>query len=661
MGEEAFEKAQREDKPLFISIGYYSCHWCHVMEKESFEDPEIAEILNTYFVPIKVDREERPDVDSFYMEACLALNGSGGWPLTVLATPDKKPFFVGTYFPKEGKWGRPGLKDILLQVAKLWKEDRKRLLSSADRLLNALKGERFSPSTASLGEDILHSAFERLMALFDGKFGGFGDTPKFPTPHKLMFLNRYFYRYGKNRALLMVEKTLTQMALGGIRDHLRGGFHRYSTDRYWLLPHFEKMLYDQAMLIFAYTEGYKLLKKDLYRKVTEEIIRYLEREMFSPEGGFYASQDADSEGEEGKFYTWSLEELKKVLTPEEFEIVVKVYNLRQEGNYREEATGRLTGRNILHMTKIPSQLSEELNLTEETLKKLLERIREKLFKEQEKRVKPSVDKKILVDWNGLTVAALSYAGRSFENHRWIELAKKTADFILEKLLSPSGKLWHRYAEGEVKYEALLDDYAFFIWGLLELYEATLQGKYLKKALELTQTTLNHFWDEEGGGFYLTPDYLKDIPLRKKEFYDGATPSGNSAMAYNLIRLGRLLGLKELERFGEKTLTAMASYIYRTPIGYTFALIALDLLVNGSKELYIVGTKEDYTPLLKEINREFLPDLDFLKVDETTKAVSDHINNLSRLNGKTTYYLCRNYTCEKPTDNPEDILKILRGY
>jgi len=661
-GEEAFKKALEEDKPLFISIGYSSCHWCHVMEKESFEDPEIAEILNKYFVPVKVDREEHPDVDAFYMDACIALNGHGGWPLTVFATPDKKPFFVGTYFPKESQWGRPGLKELLLYIADLWRRDREKLLNSAEKILSALRERRdYAPAgKATPTDEILHLAFHQLRELFDEEYGGFGEAPKFPTPHKLLFLNRYHYRYGNRDALQMVDKTLLRMRLGGVYDHLGGGFHRYSTDRYWLLPHFEKMLYDQGMLIFAYTEGYQLLKRDLYRETVEETIRYLEREMLSPEGGFYSSQDADSEGEEGKYYTWSYRELKEVLSEEELQIAEKVFNLSPEGNYLEEATKRRTGRNILHMEKTTEELAKELGLKPEDLKRVLENIKNKLFGERERRIKPSTDTKTLTDWNGLVIAAVAYAGRTFNNPRWIDLARRAADFILEKLATPEGKLYHRYAEGEVKYEGTLDDYAYTIWGLLELHKATLEGRYLEKALLFAEYLIKHFWDEENGGFYLTADYKTDFPLRKKEYYDGAIPSGNSVAAYNLIRLGRLLGKGELEEYGRHTLEAMAPHIARAPVGYTFALVALDLLLNGSKELFIVPAEGDegYKDLLREINPKFLPDVDWIKVDQTVRRFSEFLKNLHPRERKTTYYLCRNYACGQPTDDWKEVLKEL---
>jgi uncharacterized protein YyaL (SSP411 family) len=661
--EEAFKKAQKEDKPLFISIGYSSCHWCHVMEKESFEDPEIAEILNKYFVPIKVDREERPDVDAFYMDACIALNGNGGWPLTVFATPDKKPFFVGTYFPKESKWGRPGLKELLLYIAELWQNDREKLLNSVEKIVEALKERRDykNPTPVKLDETVLHAAFEQLKAIFDEAYGGFGEAPKFPTPHKLLFLARYYYKYKNPEGLLMLEKTLTKMALGGIYDHLGGGFHRYSTDRYWLLPHFEKMLYDQGMLIFAYTDGYKLLKKELYREVVESTVRYLEREMVSPEGGFYSSQDADSEGEEGKYYTWSIEELKQVLTSEELELAIKVFNLEEEGNYYEEATGRKTGRNILHMNKELKELAKELNIDIETLKVTLESIKRKLFEAREKRVKPPTDTKILTDWNGLVIAALAYAGRTFDRNDWVALAKKAADFLLEKMVTPSGKVFHRYAEGEVRFEGNLDDYVYLLWGLCELYAATLEDRYLEIVPKLVEHLINHFWDKENGGFYLTSDYATDVPLRKKEFYDGAIPSGNSVAVYTLLRLGRILGKQEWEKYAEKTLQAMAEAILKAPIGYTFALVALDLLVNSLKTVYIVPTEEDneYLNLLRWINENFLPDVDYVVLTERLKEISEFLRNLKG-GKKTCYYLCRNFVCEQPKKDWKEVKEAIKG-
>ncbi len=645
--DEAFEKAKKENKPIFLSIGYSTCHWCHVMEKESFEDEEIAEILNKYFVPIKVDREERPDIDAFYMSVCQAMTGSGGWPLTIIMTPDKEPFFAGTYFPKESFFGRPGLKDILLKIKELWEKDREKLLNTAKHLVKALEEASKEKAEAQLGEDVLHRAFSELFSSYDEHFGGFGNAPKFPIPHNLMFLGRYYYRYKREQALRMIDKTLTAMRMGGIWDHVGFGFHRYSTDKEWLLPHFEKMLYDQALLLIAYTEGYQLLGKELFRRTSEEIVEFLKRDMLSPEGAFYSAWDADSEGEEGKFYTWSIDELREVLTPEELEFTIKVFNLQKEGNYLEEATKRKTGRNILYVGREYEEVAKELGMDKESFEKKLKDVREKLLKAREKRVKPLRDEKILTDWNGLAIAGLSFSGRALGKEEWIELAKGCADFILKRMVDEKGLLLHRYMEGETKYYGFLEDYAYLIWGLLELYEATLESNYLEKALELQKVQIKHFWDEENGGFFQTPDFFTDVPVRKKEVYDGATPSGNSVSAYNLIRLGRLIGKKELEEYGYKTLNAFSWEIANFPSAHTFSLIALDLIVNGSKELVIVPKDNSWTEIKGQLDSEYIPDLLILLKDEKTEKLSEFIASMKPLDGKTTYYLCKGYACEEP--------------
>ncbi|GAB6066100.1 thioredoxin domain-containing protein [Aquifex pyrophilus] len=655
--EEAFEKAKRENKPIFLSIGYSTCHWCHVMEKESFEDEEIAEILNKYFVPIKVDREERPDIDAFYMSVCQAMTGSGGWPLTIIMTPDKEPFFAGTYFPKESFFGRPGLKDILLRIKELWEKDREKVLNTAKHLVKALEEASREKAQAKLGEEVLHRAFSELFSSYDEHFGGFGNAPKFPIPHNLMFLGRYYYRYKREQALKMIDKTLTSMRMGGIWDHVGFGFHRYSTDKEWLLPHFEKMLYDQALLLIAYTEGYQLLGKGLFKRTSEEIVEFLKRDMLSPEGASYSAWDADSEGEEGKFYTWSLEELREALSPDELEFTLKVFNLQEEGNYLEEATRRKTGRNILYVGRDYEEVAKELGMDRESFEKKLEKVREKLFRAREKRVKPLRDEKILTDWNGLAIAGLSYSGKALGKEEWIKLAKRCADFILERMLNEEGLLLHRYMEGEAKYYGFLEDYAYLIWGLLELYEATLESSYLEKALQLQEVQIKHFWNNENGGFFQTPDFFTDIPVRKKEVYDGATPSGNSVSAYNLIRLGRLIGRKELEDYGYKTLEAFSWELANFPSAHTFSLIALDLAVNGSKELVIVPEDDTWKEVKRRIDSRYIPDLLILLKDEKTEKLSNFVKSMKPLDGRTTYYLCKNYACEEPrTEFDESMLE-----
>jgi len=637
--EEAFERARREDKPVFLSIGYSSCHWCHVMEKESFEDEEIAKILNENFISVKVDREERPDIDGVYMAVCQMMTGSGGWPLTVIMTPEKEPFFAGTYFPKER------LRDILLRVSELWKKDRRRLLEVSKQVKELIsKTEEDSYSWGELGEEVLHRGFSELYHSYDDVYGGFGNAPKFPIPHNLMFLMRYYRRYRNEKALKMALETMRRMRLGGIWDHVGFGFHRYSTDRIWLLPHFEKMLYDNALLMYTYAEAYQITGEGFFREVVEEIGEYLRRDMLSPEGAFYCAEDADSEGEEGRFYLWSLEELRKVLTEEELGIAVRVWGIEEEGNFLEEATRRRTGRNILHMRKTLKEYSEELGVPEDLLKKKLEEIRSKLFEERERRARPLKDDKVLTDWNGLAVAGFSKAGVALGRRDFIEIARRACDFLLKNMFDQEGRLLHRYKGGEAGIHALLEDYAYLVWGLSELYFATFEPTYLKRARELVEFTLDHFWDKENSGFFQTPDYGEELLVRRKEVYDGATPSGNSVMAFNLIRLARMLSEPELEKIGMRTLRSFSGVIRSFPSAHTFSLIALDLLLNGGFELLCSsGKEEECRESLLQIQRYFLPEGVFL---------------INPSEGETTYYLCRNFTCEEPTTDLEEIKRKL---
>jgi len=658
-GEEAFEKARMEDKPVFLSIGYSPCHWCHVMEKESFEDEEIARILNEHYVPIKVDREERPDIDAVYMSVCQMMTGSGGWPLTVIMTPDKKPFFAGTYFPKEGMYGRPGLRDILLRIAELWKEDRDKALTAADQVLEVLsKSEEESYIGERLDESVLHKGFAELYHSYDEVYGGFGNPPKFPIPHNLMFLLRYYRRTGNEKALDMVKHTLKRMRLGGIWDHVGFGFHRYSTDREWLLPHFEKMLYDNALLMFVYAETFQATGEEFFAQVVEEIAEYLKRDMLSPEGAFYSAEDADSEGEEGKFYTWTVEELQEVLSEEEFSIAVRLFGIAEEGNFLEEATRRRVGKNILHMKKELGEYAEELGYEQDVLKQKLEEIRSKLFKRRESRTRPLRDEKILTDWNGLAVAAFSKAGIALGRKDFLELAKRVADFLLSNMTDETGGLYHRYKDAEAGIPAFLEDYAYLVWGLTELYQGSFEGEYIRKAKELTDFALEHFWDEDNLGFYQTSDFGERVLVRKKEIYDGATPSGNSVMAYNLVRLGRLLGIREYERRADQTLNAFSQVIASFPGAHTFSLIALDLLVKGSFELVAVGEREEALDSLLYVEKTFLPEGVFAFKDETLQSLSEFIAKLKGSDGKTTYYLCRNFSCESPTTDIEEVKEKL---
>ena len=653
--EEAFQKAKEEDKPIFLSIGYSTCHWCHVMEKESFEDEEIAKMMNETFLNIKVDREERPDIDQFYMNVCLALTGHGGWPLTVIMTPDKKPFFVGTYIPKESAYGRIGMKDLIKEINRLWKEDREKLLSRANSIVEYIQevsNQKGQPQ--QLSEKDIHNAFLYFVDTFDKKYGGFSIAPKFPSPHNLLFLLRYYKVYKDYRALQMVEKTLQEMAKGGIYDHVGYGFHRYSTDNRWLLPHFEKMLYDQAMLLMAYTEAYQATKNPLYKKIAEQIVDYVLRDMKSPEGLFYSAEDADSEGEEGKFYTWTYEELKQILK-EDFDVFEKISDIKPEGNYLEEATRKPSYRNIIHISKDWKDLSQETGIPEEKLKQIFERSLKKLFKEREKRVRPLKDTKALLDWNSLFIKALFQTGIVLDNEDYINQAKSSLDTVL-KTFYKDGKLFHRYKDKELKYEANLDDYSFLIYVLLEAYQDTFEENYLKSAVDLLEKAVELFWDEENGGFFFTSKDNKDVPVRQKESYDGAYPSGNSVMYNNLVSLYKLTQREDFKHLAERMEKAFSPNVKRIPHGHTMFLIGLMLMLHG-KEIIFVGSKEKAVQFRKKLEEFYQP----LKVvgykNQYLKEISEFVKNLPD-EEDIKVYVCESFACKEPTSDLNEMIKLI---
>lgn len=655
--DEAFEKAKKEDKPIFLSIGYSSCHWCHVMEKESFEDEEIGKILNENFISIKVDREERPDIDAIYMQVCLLFNGHGGWPLTIIMTPDKKPFFAGTYFPKDSKPGRIGLIDLLLSVSEYWKKNREDLLTRAEKVVEYLKKDIENRSKEDMfSDDIIHKGFLDFKSRFDKLYGGFSIKPKFPTPHNFMFLLRYYY-YTKNKeALDMVEKTLTNIRLGGVFDHIGFGFHRYSTDREWLLPHFEKMLYDQAFLTMVYTEIYQITKKDFYKEVAYEIIEYVVRDMTSKEGVFFSAEDADSEGEEGKFYTWTLQEIKDILK-EDVDFFIKIFNIKEEGNFFEEATGHLTGRNIVYLKKPLQDIANELNTDYKILKEKVIKWREKLFSERKKRVHPLKDDKVITDWNGLMIAALAKAGKAFDDENLIKYGKKAADFILKNIFKDD-KLYHLYKDGEVKIEGFLDDYAFFTFGLIELYEATGDIKYLDYAKRLTDLMVKYFYDFENYGFYLSCND-KDLIVRPKEIFDGAIPSGNSVAAYNLYKLSLMTGNTNYEKLCVDTLKAFAEDIKKMPSYHSMSLIVLTLICYSTAEVVLAG--KICMDKLKDINKMFLPNKIVILKDEKSKDKLEKIAPYTvsmEIKEDCDIYVCKNFSCNLPTKDLEFAIKLI---
>ncbi len=501
-GEEAFEKARNENKPIFLSIGYSTCHWCHVMAHESFEDEEVAGLMNRAFVCIKVDREERPDIDNIYMTVCQIILGRGGWPLNIIMTPGRKPFFAGTYIPKKSRFSQTGMLELVPRIEEIWDRQHEEVLDSAEKITSTIQNMISESAGEGIGEAIMEEAYDELLSSFDSEYGGFERAPKFPTPHKIFFLLRYWRRSGNPEALHMVEYTLDNMYRGGIHDHLGSGFHRYSTDNMWVVPHFEKMLYDQALIAIAYTENYQVTGKKLYKEAAEGILDYVLRDLTSPEGGFYCGEDADVEGEEGIYYLWTLEEIRNVLSPEDSELITKVFNLKEEGNFEEEIRGKKTGTNLLYMPRSLGSLAAELKISTDEIESRVKLVKEKLLEARNERKRPARDDKILTDWNGLMIAALAKGFQTFGEEKYLKAAEKAADFILKNFYSPDKRLLHRYRDGVAGISGTADDYAFLIHGLLELYEAGFELRYLKAALCLNRELLEHFWDPVHGGLYL---------------------------------------------------------------------------------------------------------------------------------------------------------------
>lgn len=636
--EEAFAKAKAEDKPIFLSIGYSTCHWCHVMEKESFEDEEVAAILNKNYIAIKVDREERPDVDSIYMTVCQALTGSGGWPLTIFMTPDKKPFYAGTYFPKESRHGLPGIMDMLNSIAQQWKEQREDIVESSEKIVNHIKSMDTSVNREEIGEEEIHNAYNSFNSVFDKNYGGFGRAPKFPSPHNLRFLLRYWKNYNEPKALEIVEKTLEAMYEGGIFDHIGFGFSRYSTDEKWLVPHFEKMLYDNALLSAVYVEAFEATGKVFYKEVAEKIFTYILRDMTSPEGAFYSAEDADSEGEEGKYYVFTLNEVGLVLGEQLYKTYCEHYNITKEGNFE--------GRNIPNL--IGKKSSSKKN---EDLEHKLEKMRQNLFEYRERRVHPYKDDKILTSWNGLMIAALAHGGRIFDNEDYIHRAEKAMDFILDNMINKEGRLMARYREGEIAHLGYLEDYAFLVHALIELYEANFNVKYLAKALELNENMLKLFKDEDQGGLFLYGIDGEELIVRPKDIYDGAIPSGNSVATLNMLRLARLTANRELENEAYGQFEVFASKVKTIESAHAYFMTALLYSKVAGKDIILSGEEQENQTkaMIKEINSTYLP---FATVilntgDERLNSINPEIKEHKALQGKTTAYICENFNCKEP--------------
>ncbi len=664
-GEEAFARAREEDRPIFLSIGYSACHWCHVMEEESFADPQVAKLLNSVFVCIKVDREERPDIDQIYMSAAHVMTGAGGWPLTIFMTPDRKPFFAASYIPKESRYGMTGLLDLIPRISRVWQSQRQDLERAGGQVLEALQNAaRTPPGEGELTGTVLDEAYETFFRIFDGENGGFGDAPKFPTPHNLVFLLRYGNRTGKAPAYAMVEKTLHAMRRGGIFDQVGYGFHRYSTDAEWFVPHFEKMLYDQALLVIAYTEAYLATGREEFARTARETIAYVLRDMTDPAGGFYSAEDADSEGEEGKFYLWTKGEIIEILGEEDGERFSRIFNVTEPGNYREQPGGRRTGKNILRMRRPLTSWAHEFSTTEEDLAWFVEGARQKVFAARERRGRPAKDDKILTDWNGLMIAALAKAARAFDDPEYLAAAEKAAAFVLESLRGPDGRLLHRYRGGEAGLPATLDDYAFMLWALIEVYEASFAPRYLKTATELSRDLIARYWDCNHGGFFFTPDD-GDVPVRQKPLYDGAVPSGNSVAMYALFVLGRMTANLELEETANRMRQVFADTVRGSPTAFTHFLTGLEFMLGPNFEVIVTGVAGagDTTAMVRALRSHYAPDALTIfrpsgEDNPEIVEVAGFTRDIVMVEEKATAYVCTNYACDIPTTDIDEMLQLL---
>ncbi|SFB32524.1 hypothetical protein SAMN04488072_11613 [Lentibacillus halodurans] len=650
-GDEAFEKAQQENKPVFLSIGYSTCHWCHVFAHESFEDEEIASYLNDHYVAIKVDREERPDIDSVYMKVCQMMTGHGGWPLSIFMTPDKVPFYAGTYFPRTSKYGMPGFMEVITQLYRRYKQDPNQIDEVTNSVTDALEKTVAIKSENRLTKDITDQAFQQLGKRFDFTYGGFGSAPKFPAPQNLLFLLRYYHFTGKTAALKMAESTLQTMADGGIYDHVGFGFARYSTDKKWLVPHFEKMLYDNALLLIAYTESYQITKNPLYKKISEQIITFVMREMHSSEGGFFSAIDADSEGVEGQYYVWDYDEIFHILGEEQGDFYASVYGITSEGNFE--------GKNIPNLLKADLEtIAEDHDMTLTQLDQELDDARKKLLSAREKRVYPHVDDKILTSWNAMMITALAKAGKVFHKREYTKAAEDTMEFIENNLIQDE-RVMARYRDGDAKYNGYLDDYAFLLWAYVELYEATFSLPYLKKARTLTDDMIALFWDTGEGGFFFNGHDSEKLLSREKEIYDGALPSGNSVAAVMLATMGYLSGeTSYLDKLEEMYYT-FYDEVNQGTAASTHFIQSLLLTENATKEVVVIG---DSSPFTAELQQSFSPDVTLLAGNDPRQLAeaAPFTSEYKQLDDETTIYVCENFACHQPTSNMAKAWELIQN-
>ena len=651
-GPEALERARSEDKPILLSIGYSACHWCHVMEHESFENEEIARMMNENFVCIKVDREERPDLDSIYMNAVQMMTGHGGWPMTMFLTPELKPFYGGTYYPPEDRRGMPGFPRVLSAIADSYKNRRQDVLSSADAITGELrKMNRFQANDEMLTTEVLNQAFSGLASSFDRVNGGFGSAPKFPPSMALMFFLRHYKRTNTQAALEMAELTLDKMAGGGMYDHLGGGFARYSVDAHWLVPHFEKMLYDNALLARAYLYAYQATGKQHYRRVAEEVLEYIIRDVTDRTGGFYSAEDADSEGEEGKFYVWTKQEVIDLLGEEDGQLFCDYYDVTEQGNFEH-------GKSILNTPVKMEEFAREKGIDVEELSRRMGAARRKVFYAREERVRPGRDEKILAAWNGLMLTAFAEAANILGRDDYRAVAAKNADFLLANLVK-DGRVLRTYKDGVAKLNGYLEDYSYLVEGLLAVYEATFDLKYFDSARRLADTMIEQFWDESDGGFFFTSSDHEELITRTKDYFDNATPSGNSVAAIALLKLGLLTGEGKYQRCAATILRTMRQVMAKYPSAFGYLLSALDLYLSEAKEIAIVADPSSHEALsfVAEVYSRYLPNKVVALKGPGDDRAAESIGLLadrSMVDGKPAAYVCRNYTCLLPATTREEL-------
>ncbi|MCB0721756.1 MAG: thioredoxin domain-containing protein [Ignavibacteriae bacterium] len=668
--EETFKLAKKEDKPIFLSIGYSTCYWCHVMEREVFEDPEIAELMNKYFVNIKVDREERPDVDRIYMIALQAMTGAGGWPMSMFLTPDLKPFYGATYIPPKAKYGRTGFEDVIEEIHKVWTNKKDEVIQSSDKIVDLLEKNinEKAPVTEKFSETVFDKCFETSERIFDFDEGGFGTGNKFPRPVVFDFLLAYYFSTGNKEALDIVTFSLHKMYRGGMFDHLAGGFHRYSVDPVWRVPHFEKMLYDQAQLVTIYLDTYLITKKELFLGVAEKTLEYVSKYLTSPDGGFYSAEDAESalhedkpdDKEEGTFYLWTQDEINDALGSQDGVILNNYFGTQPNGNTLNDPHDVFGNKNVLFISKDIYDLAKLFNKPANEVLGILKESKTKLLEEREKRPRPHLDDKILTSWNALMISAFAKAYTVTGNEKYLASAENSARFILANLYK-DGTLLHRYRDGDARFDGSLEDYSYMIQALIDLYEATFNIDYLNKAIELNSTAVGKFYDNENGGFFDVAGSPEDIILKTKESYDGAEPAGNSIQILSMLKLGIITEDNSLTDKAVKSLEFFYENLDRAPFSSPQMLFALYFYMKGSVEIILSGDRNDkFEKFLKKINNTFIPTKVILHAEDSIKSISPFIENIVSTDKENKVYICKNYKCDLPIESMDKLEEALNS-